>query len=207
MALDKSDKPVSQSELLAVITALLDARGLTGANAMTADAIGEALNMAMERSERRTTPSNPNPPLISAFSYPEGERARPKPTFMHGGEPFEVWFNNARLDLSQLTPFEILTVNALRDSFTTTSMIKRARGEKWRCELRAQGRKMYIICPCATEEDRLEVMTTTLVLICKELAEGAAAADPSKLLERVVEMQAQIDALKAAQAPVTAPVG
>ena len=194
-----TEKNVTQDDLLSVVKALLAERGSDGANAMSSEALASAFDKAMQKSERRTNPSNPNPPMHSAFEYPDGGHVKPKPTLT-----CETWFNNSKMDPSQMTPFEILTVNSVRDSLPTETSVKTARGGKWKAFTKAQGTKMYIVCPCATEDDRLEVMTQTLPMICKELIEGPRAADPNSVLERMAEMEAEIARLKAA---TPAPVG
>ena len=198
------DKNVSQTELLSAIQLMIEANGVKGAQALDptafAASMASAVDQAMQKSERRQNPSNPNPPMFSPFEYPEGGHVRPKPTLT-----CDTWFNNTKQDPSQLTPFEILTLNALRATLITKTTVKTARGDKWKAFTRAQGTKMYLICPCQTEDDRLEVMTTTLPLICKELMEGPAAVDQNSILERLAEAEAEIKRMKAAATP--APVG
>lgn len=125
-------------------------------------------------------------PRVSAFSYPEGDIARPKPTLAR-----ETYFNGSRELEEALTPAEIDAYNAITRSTT-------ARAGRWKADLRQNGtaHELHVSVPAKSLDDRIS-LPSSLLLILKELVDGPAAVDVAALAAQVKVLQAQLAAASA----------
>lgn len=125
--------------------------------------------------------SNPDHSHVSAFSYPEGDLKRPKPTFLVGknGKPREVFFNHHREREEDLTPAEIDAYNAI-----TTS--REARDGRWTATVKANA--LFVTIPSFTSDDRQD-MHNGLILNLRELADGPAAVSLTDLVAEVTALK------------------
>lgn len=137
--------------------------------------------------------SNPDHTHVSAFSYPEGDLKRPKPTFLPGssGKPREVYFNHHREREEDLTPGEIDAYNAITKSCE-------ARDGRWTAVVKSNA--LFVTIPSFTSDDRQD-MHNGLVLNLRELADGPKAVDLVDVVAELAELRKQ---LAAQQALVTA---
>jgi hypothetical protein len=147
-------------------------------------AILQAQNDTQKALIEQTRPvrhSNPDHLHVSAFSYPEGDLKRPKPTFLAGknGKPREVFYNNHRENPEDLTPAEIEAFNAITHSCE-------AREGKWTAVVKANA--LYVNIPSFTPDDRMD-LPNGLVLILRELAEGPQAVDVNSLAAEVAMLR------------------
>ena len=176
------DPPVTQN-------ALLDALKLLIANqAGNSEVAIEKLIGKMEGRENR---ENPNYPKISAFSYPEGDRARPRPTLLR-----ETWHNSARVREDQCTPEEILAFNALSASLPNADDERTSRDGKWIAKVSRNNQKLIVIIPCKTIEDRDEANMSSVLMFCRELAEGKGAVTPQSMAADIAQLKSDRDRLE-----------
>jgi hypothetical protein len=128
--------------------------------------------------------SNPDHAHVSAFSYPEGDLKRPKPAFLAGknGRPRDVYFNNHRESVEDLTPAEIEAFNAITASCE-------AREGRWTATVKPNA--LFVNIPSFTADDRGE-MHNGLVLNLRELAEGPKAVDMASLAAEVALLRQQL---------------
>lgn len=121
---------------------------------------------------------NAQHPHISAFSYPEGDVKRPKPTLTR-----TVFVNGHREDPEQLTPAEIDAYNSITRSCT-------ARDGDWMAEVKRHGstEALHIKLPISLDKKPHE----SIAVWCRELAQGPSAVDPISLAQRVAELEAQV---------------
>ena len=129
--------------------------------------------------------SNPDHLHVSAFSYPEGDLKRPKPTFISGknGRPREVFFNHHREREEDLTPAEIDAYNALTQSCE-------ARDGRWTAVVKANA--LFVTIPSYTSDDRQD-MHNGLVLNLRELAEGPKAVDVTTMAAEIAELKQRLN--------------
>jgi hypothetical protein len=141
----------------------------------------DALQLLAERSAPK---QNPNYNEVSPFTYPEGERMRPKPKLQRS-----TFFCGGREREEQLTPTEI----DLYNRFSTTHS---ARGGTWTAELRQNGsaQELHINVPARSIDERMN-LPNGLSLILLELLDGPAAADATRLAERVAELEKKLAAV------------
>jgi hypothetical protein len=123
-------------------------------------------------------PQNPDPPQVSAFSHPEGERAKPKAKLLK-----TVYFCGARQDPDQLTPREIDLFNQFDRSYT-------ARGGSWRADLSVDNKSLLITVPARALDDLIGL--PAMELICLELLKGVAAVDPLSLAQRIADLEKKL---------------
>jgi hypothetical protein len=137
---------------------------------------------ALVESARPARHSNPDHEHKSAFSYPEGDLKRPKPTFLIGanGKPREVYFNHHLERPDDLTPAEIEAYNLITKDCS-------ARDGRWTAEVKANA--LYVKIPSFTNDDRQD-MHNGLVLNLRELASGPKAVN-------LVDVVAELNALRA----------
>jgi hypothetical protein len=158
--------------------------GLTG-ETLTAILASQAEGMkALVEQARPVRHSNPDHLHISAFSHPEGDLKRPKPSFIKGanGRPRDVFFNNHRESVDDLTPAEVDAYNAITHSCE-------AREGKWTAVVKANA--VFITIPSFTSDDRQE-MHNGLVLNLTELASGPKAVDLVDLVAEVAALRRQL---------------
>jgi hypothetical protein len=125
-------------------------------------------------------PQNAQHPGISAFSYPEGDVAHPKPALQG-----TVYFCGVRQDPAQMTPREIEAFNAITHSCS-------ARDGRWTADFLQNGRdrELHVMVPCKSIDDRMNL--PSMELICRELTQGPRAVDPTALADRVAELEKQL---------------
>ena len=181
------DPPVTQNALLEALKYLIEAQKTAAAPGLDESAI-ERLVGKMDGRENR---SNPNYPKISVFTYPEGERARPKPTLLR-----ETWHNNARIREDQCTPEEILAFNALSASLPDPNAERSTRDGRWIAKVSRNNQKLMIIIPCRTIEDRDESNMSSVLMFCRELAEGKGAVTPQSMAADIEQLKADRDRLE-----------
>jgi hypothetical protein len=128
---------------------------------------------------------NPNYNEISAFTYPEGERVRPKPRLSR-----DTFFCGSRCRADELTPAEIDAFNAI----TSSKTVQKPNGP-WLAEVRQNGtaQELHIAVPSRTIDDRMGL--PSLLLILTEIQGGAAAVDPLALAQRVAELEKKLAAV------------
>lgn len=157
-------------------------RELKGNDTATADAILKLANAQA----RTTRTSNAEHPQVSAFSYPEGNVARPKATLNA-----DAWFCGVRQTEEILTPLEI-------DCFNKITSSKSSRGGTWKAIFDANnglGKPRLLVTVPVSGADAL-VGLPSLVQILMELATGKDATDIGSLFSQIEALQKQVEALK-----------
>ena len=144
--------------------------------------VGQASAEGMRRSIK---PDNVTNPGISAFSYPEGEQARPKPKLTR-----ETYFCGALQRDEQLTPEEI-------DAFNAITTERTSRNGTWKAWTEQNGsrQRLHVFIPNKSLDDRMN-MPNGLILILKELADGQEAVNPISMMERIKQLEAQLNIQK-----------
>jgi hypothetical protein len=143
-----------------------------------------ALQLLAERSAPR---ENPDYNEVSAFTHPEGQRVRPKADLTR-----ETFFCGTRMKSDELTPAEIEAFNAITVSRT-------ARNGTWTAEVRQNGnaQQLHIMVPSRTVDERMD-LPGSLLLILRELRDGAASVDPMSLAQEVAALKDQMARMTAA---------
>lgn len=175
--------------------------------AMSAEQFTELMQMLSKRSEsdpemakavmelatqqsRTTRASNAFHPEVSAFSYPEGNVARPKPKLDR-----ETWFCACKQDESMLTPVEIDLFNRI-----TTSKV-------WRGDPKmgadVSPKRRFIMLPHVSIDERMQ-LPQSLPLILMELIGGQDAIKPETMAEELIALRAQVAGLAAVVAQQSA---
>lgn len=146
-----------------------------------------AIEKLIEEQGRTTIKSNAQHPAISAFSHPEGDVARPKDKLN-----MDTYHCGVRLREDTLTPAEIELLNALDSD-------QECRGGRWRVEIQKSGtrQRRLIWMPIKTMDDRAS-LPESLALILMELATGNDTINPNFLVEEVLKLRKQVEALTAA---------
>lgn len=141
----------------------------------TADAFRQAL-----------IPENKIHPGISAFSYPEGDVARPKAKLA-----LETWFCGYMQRADNLTPEEIQAFNALAEGGPYE-----ARNGQWKAWVRKDGTKstLMVYCDEAADRDRARDLPP-LLHVCIELKKGPQAVDLAALTRQLDELRAKLGAV------------
>lgn len=168
-------------QILQLAPTLNAAKAQTGGAGLSA----EDLRSILKDQRKAMKPENDQHPGISAFSYPEGEQARPK------GQLRRITrFIGMRQREDSLTPVEI-------DLFNRFDGSRVARGGAWRADLKGHGtaEELHILCDDALTLDGRASMPS-LSLILRELLDGEAAANPDALSQRVADLEARIKALQ-----------
>ena len=131
-------------------------------------------------------PENVNHPGISAFSYPEGDVARPKAPFIR-----DVFFNQGRENWEMLSVMEVDLYNRFTED-------RSARGGLWRATIKRNGtsEELHIDLEPKTLDGRQSLPPLTSIL--RELLDGEEMANPDKLAARVAQLEAQLKTMAAA---------
>lgn len=155
----------------------------------------EATKQLTEQTSRTIRHSNAYTPEISAYSYPEGNVARPKPILSDKkGNPRETFFCGIRQEESLMTPEEILAFNRI-----TTP--KTSRGGTWRADIQNAGmglERLLVQVPNQSINERMELPSGIRVILL-ELEAGQEATDPLRLTEEIQKLQATVAQLIANQ--------
>ena len=134
--------------------------------------------------EHRVRPrENVNHPEVSAFSYPEGNRAHPKPHLTR-----VTYCNKVKQNEDLLTPEEIEAFNAFAVNCS-------ARDGQWTAVIEKNGttEKLLIEFPCKTPDDRMN-LPNGLLLILGELRDGPESVDVGSMAARLARLEAQLAA-------------
>lgn len=138
--------------------------------------------------ERRIRPKeNSNHPAISAFSYPEGNLKKPKPTLRRA----TYWPRGVKQSEDLLTPEEIEAFNAFTHNCT-------ARDGSWTATITRSGTTEILVidAPVKTPDDRMN-LPNGLLLILTELREGPASVDVGTMAARLARLEQQLAATSA----------
>ena len=170
---------LSADQITALVTAII-----AGQSAQNAEGI-KALIAEQGRTQRK---SNAEHPGISAFSYPEGDVARPKPKLN-----MDTFFCGVRIRENELTPAEIDLYNMLMVS-------KTSRNGKWSCDVQQVGNKKrrLINVPVKTLDNRSDLPSSLSLILMEFATEGADAINPVDLVAEVLKLREQVAALAAA---------
>ena len=145
------------------------------------------LRLVLLDQRKALRPENDRHPGKSAFSYPEGDVARPKPPLRRS-----TYFNGIQEKEDALTPLEIEMYNRFEHPG------REARNGMWKAHVVRNGsaEELFIVTEPHTLDGRQSLPGITSIL--RELLEGAAAANPDRLAARVTELEARIAQLHAA---------
>lgn len=137
----------------------------------------------LAQQQRVTRPENAQDPGISAFSYPEGEVARPKPRLRR-----DTYCNHVKQYEDLLTPAEIESFNSFTHNCT-------ARSGMWVAKIEQNGttERLFIDFPVKTPDDRMN-LPNGLTLILAELRGGPRAVDVGSMAQRIAELEALVAA-------------
>lgn len=191
---DSDDMVTTEAAAAQVVTLNLDELAalvakMNGGGSGNSDMAAAIMRLANEHT-RGKRPENAENPRISAFSYPEGETAKPKSRLAR-----ETFFCGVKQSEEQLMPLEIDLFNQIDES-------KSARNGAWTAELEVAkmgGRGRLIVnVPARNTDDIMNL--PPLVQILTELATGQSATDVAQLMQQVAEMQKKLDALNAGAA-------
>ena len=158
------------------------AKSMGGAKSKGSVFTGDDLKQILLEQRKAMRPENDRHPGISAFSYPEGDKARPKPALRRN-----TYFNGIQEREDALTPAEV----ELYNRFTET---RTARKGMWKAEVRQNGssEELFIITEPHTLDGRQSLPAIPSIL--RELLDGAEAANPEKLYARMMELEARLKA-------------
>lgn len=151
---------------------------MLGSRSASDPGLAAAIKELATQQSRTVRQSNAFHPGKSAFSYPEGNEARPKPRLAR-----EVFFCGVRQEEDQLTPIEI-------DLYNQIASAKRSRGDTWTADIDRHGR-LLILIPHASYNERMEI-PNGLHLVLMEFIGGQDAIDPNVLGKEVLELRRQV---------------
>lgn len=180
-----AEPPVTQSALLDALKLLIDHQQ------RSSELPERAIERLVGKLDGRENRSNPNYPAQSTFSYPEGERARPKPKLAR-----ETWHNGSRVREDQCTPEEIFAFNALSASLPNPNDERSSRDGRWIAKVNRQGNRLMVAIPCRTIEERDEANSSTVLMFCRELAEGKGAITAQSMAADIEQLKADRDRLE-----------
>lgn len=172
--------------------AALEALAKAGQGSMTREEFIEASAEAQARANKKVLrPENDITPEISAFSYPEGDTARPKPKLQK-----EIYWIGYRLREEELRPIEIDLFNRLQPGHY--------HGKQWivrgNDDDTGHVRSLKIEFPNQSLDDRME-LPASMESMLLEMVEGIAAkTDPIELLARIRALEAEVEILREAKA-------
>ena len=138
--------------------------------------------------DKRVRPKeNVNHPAISAFSYPEGNLKRPKPSLRRLTFHCRVKQNEDLLTPEEIEAFNAFTVNCT------------ARDGAWTAVIEKNGttERLLIDHPAKTPDDRMN-LPNGLLLILQELREGPESVDIGSMATRIARLEAQLAGQSAA---------
>jgi hypothetical protein len=190
MATEKAtaDPPVTQNVLLDALKLLIDQQG-PRASAINDDTL---TRLIAKLDGRDQSGHNPEYPRHSSLNFPEGERARPKPRLLR-----ETWHNSARIREDECTPAEVLAFNALSESLPQPGDERSSRDGRWIAKVSRNNAKLIVLIPCKTVEDRAEANNTSVLMFCRELAEGKGAITPESMAADLAQLKADRDRMEA----------
>lgn len=177
------DKDQSLEELIRQQAATI-ARLEATLNERASDPGVEAIKTLAERSAPK---DNPNYSERGPFTYPEGERVRPKPKLKR-----DVFIGGVRQHWTQLTPFEVELFNQFEGTRT-------ARGGQWKAEVRMNGsqQELHIDLPMRTWDERASLpqeLPTLLEILLHGEIKRTEAEERKALREEIDELKRQLAA-------------
>ena len=150
---------------------------LTSVGANTAEAMRASLK-----------PENTDHPHVSAYSYPEGDKARPKPDLR-----VKTFFCGMEEQKERLTPSEVLAYNAITNE-------RKARDGAWKALIKHKGEtheELHVMIPCETVDQRMGLPPLELILL--ELNGGPSTADLGGMLATIRKLEQELVEARAAQ--------
>lgn len=183
---------ISMDQLEALLTRVMAAKSDGGGGGLTNEQFAETLRATMgtqaEAFGRQLRPENVVHPGMSAFSYPEGDLARPKPILQDAkGNPRETIFCGARQQEPTLTPAEIDGFNAIHESCE-------ARGGSWFARIKPSGKGksevLWVHVSCSDIDDRMELPSLSAILY--ELSSGPKAVNLESVLAQLQDLKDQL---------------
>jgi len=172
-----------------LVEKLIDRGEQSGLSPSQLEAILEKVGLSTAQAMRSSLkPENPDHPHISAFSYPEGDLARPKPELR-----VKTIFCGMEENADRLTPTEIQAYNAITER-------RRARNGQWTADLINKGQpneELHIMIPCETVDQRMGL--PPLELILGELNGGPSTADIGGMIATIAKLHAELAAARTAQ--------
>lgn len=159
------------------------AKTLGTAKAQGAGLSASDLRQVLVDQRKALRPENDRHPEISAFSHPEGNLKRPKPSLRR-----KTYFNGIQEQDDSLTPMEI-------DLYNRFGETRLARRGMWKADVRRNGSEdeLWILTEPHTLDGRQGL--PPLVSVLRELLDGEEAANPEKLFARVADLEARLKAL------------
>lgn len=198
MADKKPEQTDAESRLEKLLTMFLE-QGQK--NQFTPEALGAVLEkvglstaLGMQKAVR---PENDPHPHASAFSYPEGDIARPKPKLKR-----DTFFNYHKENEEQLTPSEIEAYNSIDDDCE-------ARSGQYTAIIKQRGRKreeLHLSVPVRHLDHRMN-LPPSLLLLVHELKTGQQVSDMQDLLTEISELQMRLAKYEKPTTKVSAPKG
>jgi hypothetical protein len=155
----------------------------------------EQFAQTLENQRKALNPINPIHPGISAYSYPEGDRARPKPHLVCD----QFYENNAPLREDQLSPEEIESYNRVANAIPKPGDRLLAWDGRLKAERTDNGRRVMITFPTKSVDDLNRANGVSILFRNMALVEGEAAANPNSILQRLLAAEAEIQKLRTAQ--------
>jgi hypothetical protein len=194
---DKKEPAAAESRLETLLAKFLE----TGMqNQLTPDMLREIVSTVGVQSaqvmHKAVRPENEIHPHISAFSYPEGDIARPKPKLAR-----KTFVNFSEQREEQLTPYEIDSLNSFADDCE-------ARNGNFKAIIKQRGRKteeLHITVPVAGINDRMNVPMSLLLLV-HELQTGKSMEDMNTLLAELATLKAEVAGYRSARVPAAVTV-
>ena len=188
MAMDKKDDlpgPVMPSLVGFTpeqLQALLGTLGMNSASAMK-----EAI-----KSQRKENPSYPERSVYNPMGVFDDQGLALEPKLKLTRETF---FVGVRLSEELMTIEEIELCNRFKSD-------KYSRDQLWKAEIRPHGssKRLFIVVPCKTVDDRMGLPPFTSIL--RELLLGAEAVNPESMQKQIDAMAAEIKDLKGTRAKV-----
>ncbi len=167
-------------------------RQLSTTSAPNFDGLAESLKEIAGATDRQAKEiartvrkENADPPKISVFSHPEGDRDRPKARLR-----YQCYLNNIRIREDELTPEEVDLCNRFEEG------VKEAMRGNWSATVKQDGSspKLYIKVPSFSADNRGDLPSFLAMLTI--LLKGEDSADPEKALKRLTWAEAQIKDLQ-----------
>ena len=195
----KTETPVepSMAGVLAMMAELLKEMRATPADGANA-AVLEMMLATQEALLNKTRPENAQSPGIGAYSYPEGELARPKPALkckvLWCG--YELTTDTMRPDeidwVNRLEPgeFRVTKADGTKIPFTVTAKHSQAFDEKTQ---RFKLEELNVWFPCKGEHKQNHM---SLVSYCQQAVNGSIPGT-DELLREVARLKAEVAAAKA----------
>lgn len=152
--------------------------------ALNPSQLREIIQGAVEGTTQKRILENTIHPHISAYSYPEGDIARPKPKLIR-----KTYFCGIEEKEDRLSPGEIDAYNAIVEP-------REARGGAWRAKImRARHLgdpgELQVFVPAASVDQRM-MLPGSLTLILLELNGGPSSSDVVVLLRQIETLKAML---------------